>query len=162
MGHTPRVAEQSYLAVTEDMRRNAVFVGEALPDTYRNAGASVPRQLEPTPVGNCRDTLDGHRAPGNGTHCTDFISCFGCRSFAIVGTHADLHRLFSFYWFLEAEARSTRSRDWAEHFLAIRTQIETFTLDKFDEQLVEGAKEEARVRPLKFWNQHQRSARQWQ
>ncbi len=158
MGHTPSVAEHSYLAVTDDMRRNAAFVGEALPVTYRSAGQlDIRPQLEATPVGNCQDSLHGHRAPGNGTHCTDFLSCFGCRSFAIVGTHEDLHRLFSFYWFLAAEGRAAQSRDWAEHFLQVRTQIDTFTLDKFDETLVEAAKEAARTRPLKFWSLHKRA-----
>lgn len=153
MGHTPAVAEQSYLRVTDDMRRNAAFVGEALADTYRG---TRPLPLEPTPVGNCVDTIRGHRAPGDGTHCTDFLSCLGCRSFAIVGSPQDLHRLFSFYWFLQAEGRAARGSDWAEHYLLLRTQIDAFTLDKFDEALVEQAKEEARVRPLKFWSQYAR------
>lgn len=155
MGHTPAVAEQSYLRVTEDMRRNAAFVGEALADAYRG---TRPVRLEPTPVGNCVDTVRGHGAPGDGTHCTDFLSCLGCRSFAIVGSKEDLHRLFSFYWFLEAEGRASRATEWTEHFLLLRTQIDTFTLDKFDEALVEEAKKEARVRPLKFWSQYARMA----
>lgn len=154
MGHTPAVAEQSYLRVTDDMRRNAAFVGEALVDTYRGTHAA---RLEPTPVGNCKDTLHGHRAPGNGSHCTDFLSCFGCRSFAIVGSKQDLHRLFSFYWFLHAEGRAMRTTEWTEHLLMLRTQIDAFTLDKFDEALVEEAKEEARVRPLRFWSQYERT-----
>lgn len=155
MGHRPEVADQSYLRVSADMRRNSAFVGEALPDTYRTAGTAV-RALEATPVGNCVDTLQGHRAPKNGTRCTDFLACFGCRSFAIVGSNTDLHRLFSFYWFLEAEGRSTRSREWAEHFMALRTQIDAFTLDRFDEGVVEAAKEAARQKPSKFWSQYKR------
>lgn len=155
MGHRPEVADQSYLRVSDDMRRNSVFVGEALPETYR-VGSTTDRSLEATPVGNCIDTLQGDRAPKNGTRCTDFLACFGCRSFAIVGSETDLHRLFSFYWFLEAEGRSTRSREWAEHFVALRTQIDAFTLDRFDEGVVEAAKEEARRRPLKFWSQYKR------
>ncbi len=155
MGHTPAVSDQHYLRVTDEMRRNAALVGESLVETFRSGGVvNAPRRPEPTPVGNCSDTLNGQRAPRNGTHCTDFLSCFTCRSFAITGSAEDLHRLFSFYWFLEGEGRSTRSREWAEHFLALRTQIDAFTLDKFDEQLVEATKESARVRPLKFWSQH--------
>lgn len=155
MGHRPEVADQSYLRVSDDMRRNSVFVGEALPETYRTGG-TTDRSLEATPVGNCVDTLQGDRAPKNGTRCTDFLACFGCRSFAIVGSETDLHRLFSFYWFLEAEGRSTRSRELAEHFVALRAQIDAFTLDRFDEGVVEAAKEEARRRPLKFWSQYKR------
>lgn len=80
MGHDPKVADQSYLSVTDDMRSNAVFVGEALPDTYRTAkGATLP-PLERTPTGRCKDSLQGDRAPKDGTHCTDFLSCFSCRN----------------------------------------------------------------------------------
>lgn len=156
MGHTTTVADQSYLAVTDAMRRDAVFVGETLPGTYRGTKLSDGKnhRLEATPVGRCVDTLNGERAPGNGSHCVDFLSCFTCRSFAIVGARDDLYRLFSFYWFLEAEARSARSSAWAEQLLIVRTQIDVFTLDKFDETLVEEAKEAARVKPLKFWSQH--------
>lgn len=154
MGHDPKVAEQSYLSVTDDMRSNAVFVGEALPDTYRTANETSRPPLERTPTGRCKDSLHGDKAPKDGTHCTDFLSCFGCRSYAVVGTSEDLHRLFSFYWFLEAEGRNTRSREWAEHFTHIRTQIDLFTLDKFDEDLVIQARETARKAPLKFWSQY--------
>lgn len=154
MGHDPKVAEQSYLAVTDEMRSNAVFVGEALPDTYRSAKDAGQPPLERTPTGRCKDSLHGDKAPRDGTHCTDFLSCFGCRSYAVIGTSEDLHRLFSFYWFLEAEGKNTRSREWAEHFTFIRTQIDLFTLDKFDEDLVIQAREAARKAPLKFWSQY--------
>lgn len=154
MGHDPKVADQSYLSVTDEMRSNAVFVGEALPDTYRTAKGATRPPLERTPTGRCKDSLQGDRAPKDGTHCTDFLSCFSCRSYAVIGTSEDLHRLFSFYWFLEAESKNTRSREWAEYFTLIRTQIDLFTLDKFDEDLVIQARELARRAPLKFWSQY--------
>jgi hypothetical protein len=82
------------------------------------------------------------------------LSCFSCRSYTVVGTSEDLHRLFSFYWFLEAESRNTRSREWAEYFTLIRTQIDLFTMDKFDEELVTQSREAARSKPLKFWSRY--------
>ena len=154
MGHDPKVADQSYLSVTDEMRSNAVFVGEALPDTYRTAKGPTPPPLERTPTGRCKDSLHGDRAPKDGTHCIDFLSCFSCRSYTVVGTSEDLHRLFSFYWFLEAESRNTRSREWAEYFTLIRTQIDLFTMDKFDEELVPQSIEAARSKPLKFWSRY--------
>ncbi|ODS67195.1 MAG: hypothetical protein ABS37_00880 [Acidovorax sp. SCN 65-108] len=154
MGHDPKVADQSYLSVTDEMRSNAVFVGEALPDTYRTAKGPTPPPLERTPTGRCKDSLHGDRAPKDGTHCIDFLSCFSCRSYTVVGTSEDLHRLFSFYWFLEAESRNTRSREWAEYFTLIRTQIDLFTMDKFDEELVTQSREAARSKPLKFWSRY--------
>ncbi|CAN7746152.1 MULTISPECIES: hypothetical protein [unclassified Variovorax] len=165
MGHDPRVAEQSYLQVTPDMRQNATIVGEALPDMYRSGATSqkrrkaIPIGLEKTPVGACKDSLFGDMAPKDGSnHCADFISCFGCRSYALVGSVEDLHRLFSFYWFLAAERTRIASREWADHFAWIMAQIDAFTLSNFDKRLVEDAKQQARSRPHKFWKNYQMQA----
>lgn len=164
MGHTPEVADSNYLACTNEMRQNATFVGEALPDIYRGKDTSegsgvkiVPIQpLENTPVGSCKNSLFGDLAPKDGTnHCSDFFSCFSCRSYAIVGSPKDLHRLFSFYWFVNAERESSRSREWTEQFVATMNLIDAFTQDKFDAALVAQAKEAARVEPIKFWKTYQ-------
>lgn len=161
MGHQPQVAETHYLACTDEMRRNATFVGEALVETYRGAG-SVPASnvipmhpLESTPVGRCKDSLNGDKAPKDGSHCMDFFSCFSCRSYAVVGAHKDLHRLFSFYWFLNAERLEARSQAWREHFMVIMTLIDAFTADKFDIAVVTEAKEAARLEPTAFWRSYQ-------
>ena len=161
MGHTPQVADLHYLACTDEIRRNATFVGEALPDIYRNGGdgetgIAVPiHKLENTPVGSCKDSLNGDKAPKDGTHCADFLSCFSCRSYAIVGSHKDLHRLFSFYWFLETESQRIRSRKWTEQFRWTMNLIDTFAQDKFDQTLVAEAKETARINPINFWKSYQ-------
>lgn len=160
MGHSPRVAEQSYLAVTPEMRAEAAIVGEALPAMYRGTSdgdhvrdSDDSRPLpERTPVGRCKDSLHGDKAPKDGsTHCMDFLSCFGCRSYAVVGEPGDLHRLFSFYWYLDAERKTIPSREWAEHFEVVMLQIDAFTFDKFEHATVTDAKERARRDPLKFW-----------
>lgn len=160
MGHTPKVADSHYLACTAEMRCNATFVGEALPGIYeRGAGVEQAehRKIVPittlgnTPVGRCKDSLNGDKAPKNGTHCFDFFSCVTCRSYAIVGSAKDLHRLFSFYWFVKAELEHARSGDWAEKFANTVTLIDAFTRDKFDANVVAQAKEKARLEPLKFW-----------
>jgi hypothetical protein len=168
MGHTPQVADKHYLECTDEIRRNATFVGEALPDMYRGAdstGTGKPAEgqkviaihpLQNTPVGRCKDTLHGEFAPKDGTHhCLDFFSCFKCHSYAVVGTLKDLHRLFSFYWFLDRERQRIGSREWAEEFMVIMTLIDAFTRDKFDAKLVAEAKELARIEPLKFWKNYQ-------
>ncbi len=162
MGHQPQVAETHYLACTDEMRRNATFVGEALIDTYRGVvpDAStdhvIPiRTLETTPVGSCKDSLSGEKAPKDGSHCMDFFSCFSCKSYAIVGAKKDLHRLFSFYWFLDIERETARSREWRERFMVIMTLIDAFTRDKFDGGLVAQAKEAARAEPTAFWRSYQ-------
>lgn len=169
MGHDPKVADQHYLAVTPEMRAHATIVGEALPDIYcgrdaaRTEGADWPlipiHRLENTPVGSCKDSLYGDKAPKDGiNHCMDFLSCFGCRSYAIVGSKKDLHRLFSFYWFLDVERARIRSRKWSEHFVWVMQLIDAFTLDKFDNALVAEAKAWAKQDPLKFWKSYQLQA----
>ncbi len=161
MGHQPQVAETHYLACTDEMRRNATFVGEALVETYRGAVSVVPSNvipihpLEATPVGRCKDSLNGDKAPKDGSHCMDFFSCFSCRSYAVVGAHKDLHRLFSFYWFLNSEVKAARSQAWREHFMVIMTLIDAFTTDKFDSAVVSKAKEAARLEPAAFWRSYQ-------
>ena len=97
------------------------------------------------------DPYLGDKAPRNGSSCDDFFSCFACTSYAIVGSPEDLHRLFSFYWFLEREMSQARSNDWRAEFRNTMSLIERFTADKFDTDLVATAKERARVEPLKFW-----------
>ncbi len=158
MGHTPQVADTHYLSCTNEMRENATFVGEALPDIYRNGaqgdanGKVIPIiQIDKTPVGRCKDPINGDKALKDGTPCDDFLSCFGCRSYAIVGSPQDLHRLFSFYWFLEREKHHARDNDWRERFHNTMRLIDVFTLDKFDTTMVTMAKDRARVAPHIFW-----------
>lgn len=156
MGHDPAVADRSYLAVTAEMRVHATIVGEALPDIYRGGSIHEQPRMEATPVGTCKDSLYGEKAPSDGTnHCTDFLSCFRCRSYAVVGSDKDLHRLFSFYWFLAEERTRIGSRAWKEHFAYLMSLIDAFTLDKFDNRLVKRAKRRAKADPLTFWKNYQ-------
>jgi hypothetical protein len=156
MGHGPRVADQHYLAVTAEMRTHATIVGEALPGIYRGEAVDELPKIENTPVGGCKDSLYGELAPKDGVnHCMDFLSCFRCRSYAVVGSDRDLHRLFSFYWFLAAERQRIASRAWREHFAYLMTLIDAFTLDKFDSKLVKRAKAQAKAKPLGFWKNYQ-------
>ena len=155
MGHDPKVADISYLACTNPMRENATFVGEAMPDIYRSGPSGernvIPILPSPSPTGRCKDPYHGDKAPKNGEACDDFFSCFNCKSYAIVGSPEDLHRLFSFYWFLEREMLHARTNDWREQFRLTMLLIDAFTQDKFDADLIAAAKEKARVQPLKFW-----------
>lgn len=157
MGHAPKVADTHYLSCTRKMRENATFVGEALPDIYSQgltglgAGKIIPILPGKSPTGRCKDPYHGDKAPKNGSPCDDFFSCFTCASYAIVGSPEDLHRLFSFYWFLEREMIQARSNDWRVEFRNTMNLIERFTADKFDADLVAAAKARASVNPVKFW-----------
>ncbi|MBU3543469.1 hypothetical protein ICN49_00915 [Polynucleobacter sp. MWH-Mekk-B1] len=154
MGHGPKTAEIHYLACTQKMRENATFVGEALPLMYRSGDAMktvIPNLPGKSPTGRCKDPYDGDKAPKNGEPCDDFFSCFSCKSYAIVGSPEDLHRLFSFYWFLEREMNHARTQDWRSEFRHTMNLIDRFTEDKFDIDLIVKAKESAKINPLKFW-----------
>lgn len=154
MGHSPTVADTHYLACTQQMRENATFVGEALPGIYRAGedGKKVAQILPgQSPTGRCKDPYQGDKAPKNGEPCDDFFSCFTCRSYAIVGSPEDLHRLFSFYFFLEREMHHARTEDWRSEFRHTMNLINRFTADKFDPTMVAAARERARLVPLAFW-----------
>lgn len=164
MGHQVKTGNVSYLKCNSDIRKNASVVAEALPHIYGSGDEETkskrkiipirPITLDRTPVASCEDPFHGERAPQDGTPCFDFISCFGCSSFAIVGEPDELYRLFSFYWFLDAERKNIPSRDLSERFSEIITMIDTFTLDKFDNAMVLAAKERAHVNPHLFWKQY--------
>ncbi|MEN9761375.1 MAG: hypothetical protein RI906_1201 [Pseudomonadota bacterium] len=154
MGQTVQVADVHYLKCTQQMRENATFVGDALPDIYRTGGADakfIPILPGKTPTGRCKDPYDGDKAPKNGTACDDFFSCFMCTSYAITGSPDDLHRLFSFYCFLEREMHKARSADWRAQFRNTMLLIDRFTADKFEAASVEQARDRARTDPLRFW-----------
>ena len=158
MGHSPKVADQHYLAVTDEMRAHATIVGEALPDIYRGDSAGERPEIANTPVGGCKDSLYGELAPKDGVnYCMDFLSCFRCSSYAVVESDKDLHRLFSFYWFLAAEKQRIASRAWREHFAYLMSLIDAFTLDKFESKLVKRAKRRAKAQPLSFWKNYEMS-----
>lgn len=154
MGHNPKVADSHYLACTQKMRENATFVGEVLPDIYRNGvveGKVIPLLPDKTPAGRCKNPYQGDKAPMDGTPCDDFFSCFACTSYAITGSPDDLHRLFSFYFFLEREMHRAKTEDWRTEFRHTMLLIDRFTADRFDANVVAAARERARMAPIGFW-----------
>jgi hypothetical protein len=151
--------DSNCLPCTEETRSNAMFIGEKVPCASRGIGAvgtaahpviSIQSTVN-TPLGGCKDSLYGDKAPKDGTHCSNFLNCLNCASYSIAGSEKDLHRLFSFYWFLGAERKRARSRDWAERFVMLMGLIDKFTREKFNPELVASAKDAARINPLKFW-----------
>lgn len=150
MGHTPQVADNHYLKLDEETKaEGARFIGTAFAEALRG------EHLAPTPSGSCQDSLHGSLAPKDGkTHCEQFTHCLGCPSYAIVGTHADLYRLFSFQVFLSREIDYFNSAEWAEwrnHHRRLIDLIDRFTHDKFAGNLVDGAKAAALAKPHSFW-----------
>jgi integrase len=150
MGHSPQVADNHYLKLDEETKaEGARFIGTVFTEALRG------ENLAPTPSGNCQDSLHGSLAPKDGkSHCEQFTHCLGCPSYAIVGTHADLYRLFSFQVFLSREIDYFHAGEWAEwrdHHGRLIDLINSFTHDKFAIKLIEGAKAAALENPHPFW-----------
>ena len=150
MGHSPQVADNHYLRLDERSKaEGAKFVGETLPAKLRG------NDLVPTPSGSCKDSLQGALAPKDGTtHCAEFTHCFGCPSYAIVGTVKDLHRLFSFQRFLMSEMDYYAMGEWHEwrsHHQDLIAQIDRLAVESFFPEMVEQAKALAQKEPHPFW-----------
>lgn len=156
IGNRPQVADRHYLSVTDAIRaEGAAFIGEILTDTLRGSAAETPAP-DPTPVGRCKDPLHGDKAPGDGQRlCDQFVHCLGCRSYAIVGSLPDLHRLFSFQGFLKADVayypQSDEYEDWRQHRQRLIALIDGFTAEHFSAALVSQAKTLAEREPHRFW-----------
>ncbi|MDE1533687.1 hypothetical protein P5706_33880 [Pseudomonas sp. ChxA] len=150
MGHSPAVADNHYLKINDEIKvEGATFVGEAFPDKLRGINVT------PTPPGGCKDSLYGSRAPKDGVnHCSEFIHCLGCPSYAIVGTVEDLYRLFSYQQFLYAEIEyfiTDEWEEWRKRQLDYIRLINEFTSRKFDAVLVTEARAKAEYSPHLFW-----------
>lgn len=163
IGHTPDVADQHYLSLTDDMRADAArFVGLALPEVLRGNEAvqsimpvSIRRTVQNTPVGKCASSLNGKHAPKNGVdHCDRFTECLTCPTYVVVGSVKDLHRLFSFQLFLQSEIEYMAAPDlapWRDHKRELIELIDRFTVAKFARSVVEKAKTLAITTPHPFW-----------
>lgn len=160
MQQTPEVADQSYLHATAEMERNHVFLGQALVQKWRAGDAndekaiaftpySAPQNM--TPVARCADPVTGDRAPKNGSACMDFLSCFSCRSFVVAEDERDLHRLFSFYWFLLEITESSPDVELTQRYQAVLILIDEVTAERFDVSLVSAARAAAKVDRHPFW-----------
>ncbi len=150
MNHLPAVADAHYLLPSPEAERNHHFLGQILVASWRStdeAGATA----EATPVGRCADPINGANAPKTGEACMDFMSCFTCRSFVLVEDERDLHRLFSFYWFLHRERANASSLEWRAHYAATIELIDAVTGSRFDSVRVAKAREAAHEKPIRFW-----------
>ena len=157
MGHQPSVTDRHYLAMTDTIRaEGATFVGEALTAELRRGTIPI-MPLENTPVGSCKDPLYGDKAPKTGASlCDQFIHCLSCRSYAIVGSVPDLHRLFSFQIYMRSEIdyypQNQAYDEWRAHRRRLIELIDHFTADHFKPAVVQEAKTLADREPHRFWS----------
>lgn len=157
-GHSIKVMDEHYLLPTPEMERNHKFLGEALVAIWREKDddnrwqpRAIPITPENTPVGRCRDPLHGGHALGDGTPCIDFLSCFHCRSYVITEDESDLHRLYSFYWFMVRERDRIGKSRWTEIYGWIVRMIDEQVTQRFNPARTARIKSHAHDHPHPFW-----------
>ncbi|WP_413479277.1 hypothetical protein [Vibrio hibernica] len=135
-----------YLHAPEQTKRNLGLMGEIRVKELTNVESSVP-------IGHCKDTINGHKAPKDGTFCNNFLGCFRCKSFVITGD--DLHKLFSFYWAVVRNRDRFGRKEWRRHLKNVLRIVDEEVVPEFVKlgqlQRVEAEKERARVNPHPYW-----------
>ena len=170
LGNQPRVTDTHYLAVTPEMTRNHRFVGMCLeadlrgeidnPDTIARLANEMGVALDEaqriiqgknnTGVGRCSSPHFGKFAPQTGERaCTAFLHCFRCPNQVIM--ESDLHRLFSFYWLLIKERNILSRNRWHKVYGWVIREIDQVICSRFDHQIVDKVREEARMKPHPMW-----------
>ncbi len=149
--NTPRVSDFHYLMAPDDGERAFAIAGSRVVEILKNSsklkkGTTYLR----TAIAGCQDPLFGERAPGDGhTYCEKFMHCFSCKNMVVAGN--DLHRMYSFYWFLTNRLASVRSTPMYGYFKAILRLIDEDIATRFDQRSTELAKLKARENPHPIW-----------
>tara|TARA_R110001583_G_scaffold42169_5_gene134115 strand:- start:3509 stop:5107 length:1599 start_codon:yes stop_codon:yes gene_type:complete len=146
-GHTPKVSNDHYLQATPEMQRDHKFLGDVMIQELMSG--TLGKHADNTPVGKCRDPMNGEKAPKNGDYCTDFLGCFRCRSCVITGD--DLYRLFSFYWLIIKERNEIGPRHWGKVYAHIIRIIDRQIAPQFSKEQVETERAKAKDDPHPFW-----------
>jgi hypothetical protein len=180
LGNTPKVAGQSYVAVTPDMVTNfrrlgilmhADWAGKMddmafLEELARETGIPADRLRDiavgynNTGVGRCTDPRNGANAPGDGSLCTRWLECFRCPNQLIM--ESDLHRLFSFYFLLLKERNHISREKWDtlyapiiqiidEEIIAPNLRTKHNPSGCFDPYRANRARAEAEMAPHRMW-----------
>ncbi|RKF18844.1 hypothetical protein DBZ36_10670 [Alginatibacterium sediminis] len=135
-----------YLQAPEQAKRNLGLMGEIRVKELTCVESNVP-------VGHCKDTINGDKAPKNGTFCNNFLGCFRCKSFVITGD--DLHKLFSFYWAVVRNRYEFGRKEWKRHLRNVLKIVDEEVVPEFvklgELQRVETEKERARTNPHPYW-----------
>lgn len=155
LGNTPRVADQNYLAPSENDRRNWRFMGELLVEELLTA--TIGATYKENPLGRCADPVNGQFAPKReGAICMNFMNCVRCKHYAV--TAEDLYKLFSFYFRVLSERSRMDKRRWAREFAHIPRLIDDYIIAEglrrgsFKLAAVEASKKHARTQPHPFWS----------
>ncbi|KFI13654.1 hypothetical protein IX95_00170 [Vibrio sp. B183] len=145
--HQHQSTTNLYLRAPEEAKKN---LGRAAEIRVTNI---LSEREEKTPMGTCKDTKNGDRAPKNGKTCADFLGCFRCKSFVI--TLDDLWKLYSFYWAVIRNRDNFGRKNWKKYLKDILRVIDEHIEPRFIELnallQVQAMKEKARTTPHPYW-----------
>tara|TARA_R110002072_G_C7963346_1_gene534089 strand:- start:1970 stop:3616 length:1647 start_codon:yes stop_codon:yes gene_type:complete len=145
--HSPQTGNAHYWEAPPEAEANMRFIGEARVKELLEKANIIA--TDKTPMGSCKDTKHGQRAPKNGSICTDFLACFRCKSFVV--TEDDLYRLFSFYWAAIRGHDSFGGKRWTKYLRQVIRLIDSEIASQFDRELVNVLRNRAKKDPHPFW-----------
>jgi len=149
--HSLNVSNNHYLDAPPEAEKNFSLLGEIRVKELLEKDSDV--SISNTPVAQCKDSLNGHRAPKNGEHCTDFLSCFRCKSFVV--TKDDLYRVYSLYWLLISERNAIGTKRWSRFYSHIIRIIDNDIATKFEAGTVKDVKAMAKEKPHLYWKSNE-------
>lgn len=142
-GNSVNVSKTSYLEAPRSAAVMHAFLGEIRNDEL------LALSSEPTVIARCSDPVNGQRAPKDGRHCLQVLGCFICKNFVITGD--DLHRLFSFYFYIVSLRNSMPIKHWKRQYAHIVRIIDNEISPKFNKSLIEKNRSLALLTPHPAW-----------
>lgn len=101
-------------------------------------------------VGSCKNPMNSKFNDDNQSACTNFMACFRCENQVI--THKDLHKVFSFYWYLLSKKPVIPEKAWNKAYEWIIRVIDEDIVPQVASTMdVDSLRNEARINPHPAW-----------
>ncbi len=101
-------------------------------------------------VGSCKNPFDSPFKKNSDSACTNFMACFRCPNQII--TQDDLHKVFSFYWYLLSKKAMIPVNAWDKAYAWIIRIIDEDIVPQIDPELdIDAIKKNAHSNPHPAW-----------
>jgi len=101
-------------------------------------------------VGSCKNPLDSSFNKNSEGACTNFMACFRCPNQIIMKD--DLHKVFSFYWYLLRKKAMIPDKAWEKAYAWIIRIIDEDIVPQIDPEIdIDALKENAKNNPHPAW-----------
>lgn len=138
-----QTSNNHYMVAPKDSAKKMMMLGEI---RIKNITDS---SIEHTALANCKDPINGDKAPRTGSLCVNFLGCFRCKSFVV--TKDDLYRVYSFYWAIVKGRDNFGRKDWKRHLSNIRKVVDEDIAPQFEFEYIDEIKLKAKVNPHPYW-----------